>query len=494
MEGTLLIRGRAVLTGRLDRAEILDGGVVVANGAIVAVGNAVELRRQFEAARELGGADRIVMPGLVSAHQHGAGVTSLQLGCPDQPFERWLIEMLGIPALDVRLDTQYHASNLIANGITTTLHSHYTRDPSRYELEVQEILDGYSDAGMRVAFAPCYLDRNYFTYGEDEAFVASLPAHLAARAGEMARPTIPAPDYLALVRRLAAASNGTTRRILFGPVAPQWCTPEALAAIGQAVRDGERGAHLHLLESRAQRDYLDRSLGESIVEYLDRLGLVGPTVSFAHGVWLTADEMDRLADRGSTVVLNPGCNLRLGNGIAPIGELVRRNVPIGIGTDDMTLADDDDLFAEARLVAALARPTGTWLNAAARLRAACWGGARAAQFDDLVGSLQPGKRADIVLLDATRIVEPFAAEDAPLLDLTMARARGSDVRSVLIDGEVVFDGETPNRNKIARDLREATSRQAAVPAIQARVQLARDLAARRAVWPDRVVSADYLRN
>ena len=178
----LLAHGRAVLTGRLDQPEIPDAAVLVDGARIVAVGPTAQLREAYRPDREIGGLDRIVMPGLVSAHQHGGGVTSVQLGCRDQPFEAWLMAMFGVPPLDIRLDTQFHALRLIENGVTTTLHSHYTRDPGRYDSEVSEILAGYRDAGMRVAFAPCYMDRNLLTYGDDAAFIASLGPELAAAA------------------------------------------------------------------------------------------------------------------------------------------------------------------------------------------------------------------------------------------------------------------------------------------------------------------------
>ena len=435
----LLIHGRAALTGRLDTPEIPNGGIVVDGARIVAVGPREHLRADYALDEELGGEDVVVMPGLVSAHQHGGGLTSLQLGCPDQPFESWLLAMLGIPPLDIRLDTTVHAARLLAAGVTSTIHSHYTRDPERYEEEVAAILAGYRDVGQRVAFAPCFLDRNLLTYGEDEAFVAGLDGELATFARSIAGGGIRGDDYLPFVRRLLDAADPARERILFGPVAPQWCSESMLGAIGDAVRRTGAGAHLHVLESRGQREYLDHSLGRSVIAHLDDLGLAGPTVSYAHGVWLQPDEMDRLASSRTSVVVNSSCNLRLGNGIAPMGELIARGVNIGLGTDDMTLDDDDDLLREMRLARLLARPGGTWVDAAWALSAATLGGARAAGFADEVGSLEPGKRADVVLLDLSRISAPLASTEVGLLELVVGRASGRDVRQVFVDGEVVMD-------------------------------------------------------
>lgn len=489
MSAARLFVGRSVLTGRLDQPEVPDGGVVVDGATILAVGLAADLRRSHPDARELGGDGYAVIPGLVSAHQHGAGASSVQLGCPDQPFEGWLAAMFGIPPLDMRLDTTYHALRLLENGITSTIHSHYTRDPTRYESEVDEILAAYATAGMRVGFAPCYLDRNLLTYGEDEAFLASLPAEIRLAAGSITGAGIAADDYVPFVLGLREARSSDRCRVLFGPVAPQWCSPGVLAAIGRAVADGI-GAQLHLLESAAQRAYLDASLGRSVVDWLDELGFLAPATSFAHGVHLRDPEIELLARRGATVVLNPGCNLRLGNGLAPIGRLHAVGVPVAIGTDDMTIDDDDDLLGETRLVRAIARSQGGAVTAAEALAFATSGGARALGWEAMIGTIEAGKRADLVLLDLARLDEPGLAQDVSVLELVVARARGRDVQMVLVDGEVVVDAG----RHVAIDRTDAISRLRAVvreqdsdPARRAFDQAMRQAAVARAAWGSRQV-------
>src|SRR5215475_6283016 len=293
-----LVYGRSLLTGRLDQPELADGGLVVDGTIITAVGKAADLRRAHAPDREIGGNDRIVMPGLASAHQHGGGVSSVQLGCSDQAFERWIIQMLGVPPLDPYLDTLYHAVRLIENGITTTIHSHYTRDPFRYDEEVEGHLRAWEQSRMRVAFAPCFLDNNQFVYESNPEFLASLPAGLAAEAGRLLDlgPGIGA--YLDLVADLRKRFNGSDRAtVLLGPAAPQWCT---MASLERLAAEGEpaQGIHTHLLESPAQRHYLDAWLRGSVVDWLDQLGFLGPAASFAHGVWLRRSEMELLAERG----------------------------------------------------------------------------------------------------------------------------------------------------------------------------------------------------
>ena len=462
----MLVHGRALLTGRLDQPEIPDGGVIVEGAVIAAVGQAADLRREFAPEREIGGHDRVVMPGLASAHQHGGGLSSVQLGCPDQPLDSWVIQVAGVPPLDPYLDTLYHAARLIENGITTTIHSHYTRDPSRYGEEVEGNLRAWEQSGMRVAFAPCFLNNNQFVYDSNSAFLASLPADLAAEAGRLVDIGPGLDSYLDLVADLRKRFSGSGRaRILLGPVAPQWCTKGALERMAADGKPGD-GVHTHLLESPAQRHYLDAWLGGSVVAWLDQLGFLGPAASFAHGVWLRPAEMELLAERGATVVHNPGSNLRLRNGIVPLKELRQAGVAVALGTDEMTLNDDDDLLAEARLAGILAGLAGADLTPAELLNMATGRGVAAAGFGELTGALAPGMRADVILVDASRIAEPAVTGDVSVADLLVARGRGSDVRTVLIDGRVVLDEGTHSwvdRAALVTELREVADGQARDP-------------------------------
>lgn len=485
-----LVHGRSLLTGRLDQPEIPGGGLVIDGAVIAAVGNAADLRREYGSVRELGGHDRVAIPGLVSAHQHGGGASSVQLGCPDQPFERWIIRMLGVPPLDPYLDTLYHAVRLIENGITATIHSHYTRDPARYGDEVEDHLRAWACSGMRVAFAPCFLNNNQFVYEANEAFLASLPAGLAAEARRLLDLGPDIGTYLDLVADLRKSFNGSDRaRLLLGPVAPQWCTRGALERMA-AEGDPARGVHTHLLESPAQRHYLDAWLGGSVVDWLDQLGFLGPAASFAHGVWLRDAEMELLAERGACVVHNPSSNMRVRNGIAPLKALRQAGVPVALGTDEMTLNDNDDLLAEARLAGILAGLTGADPAPADLLNMATQRGAAAAGFGELAGVLAPGMRADVVLVDAARLEEPAVAGDVPLLELLVARGLGSDVRTVLIDGKIVLDERRHtwiDRGALVAELGAVARHQASDPRWQEMSHSAERLARAFDAYPKRVL-------
>ena len=290
---------------------------------------------------------------------------------------------------------------------------------------------------MRVMFAPCFMNRGRFVYGDDNSFIETLPASIVEHATVMGGAGVTLPEYLGIVSALRTEVDTEWTRITYGPVAPQWCTRDALEAM--AAADAMKSGYIRTFELRAQRDHLDRALRGSVVSWLDDLGLVSDRSCFAHGVWLREDEIELLATRGARVIHNPSCNLRLGNGIAPLGDMLSRGLSVAIGTDDMTLDDDDDLFREARLAVSLARIRNHWLSAEKLVNMLTYQGAAVAGFADMTGTIEPGKRADLVLLDARGL---DGATESPSVDpcaLVIGRTSASTVLSVMIGGRMVLD-------------------------------------------------------
>ncbi len=197
-----------------------------------------------------------------------------------------------------------------------------------------------------------------------------------------------------------------------------------------------------------------------MVAHLAKIGFLGSRVSCAHCVWVTEHDIDLLAQCGSSVVHNPGSNLRLGSGIAPVGAMLERGVNVALGLDSNTLNDHGDMLQEMRLAANLHRLPG---QAANNVDAGQWfsmataGGARALLLHHETGVLAPGKKADIVLLDPKRVQYPYAVPDDDPLPLLLARADARDVDSVLIDGRLVMDQRkilTIDKEAIAAELRD----------------------------------------
>ena len=218
---------------------------------------------------------------------------------------------------------------------------------------------------------------------------------------------------------------------------------------------------MHLLETKYQRSYFARTYGQSAVQWLDRLGFLTPRTSFAHGVWLSREEAVILAKRGTPLVHNPSSNLRLRSGIAPIPMLHEVGVSLALGLDGSPLNDEPDMLQEMRLCANLQRVPGVdskLVPLKEIFRMATVNGSKALGWGELAGSLAPGKRADLVMLDAKNFSEPYAAPRRNPIDTLITRGKSSAVDTVIVDGEILYQGKKHLRlqpNQIAESLKKS---------------------------------------
>jgi cytosine/adenosine deaminase-related metal-dependent hydrolase len=225
-------------------------------------------------------------------------------------------------------------------------------------------------------------------------------------------------------------------------MAPQWASDELAAMVAGAAAELDAGIHLHALESPLQRAWDEAFAGGRELERLERVGILGPRSALAHGVWLSDSDIGILARTATTIVHNASSNARLAAGIAPLRQLVASGVGVALGLDDMGIADDDDMLAEVRLAHVLQRVRGDEQHprlAAASVFGLMWdGGARVVGAGDAVGRLEPGRRADVVLVDLDALSAPYAADDAGIWELLLARGKGAHVDSVIVEGRVLM--------------------------------------------------------
>ena len=297
-----------------------------------------------------------------------------------------------------------------------------------------------------VGFAASLFTRNFFSY-DDAAFLKILPEALRERAARVGREgAAGAERFFTEVRRLTARYAGGGRgaaavRILHGPVAPQWVTPEELARCRQEADELGGGIHMHLLETPYQRAWAWREYERPWAVELARQGILGPNVSLAHAVWTDDSDLSCMAEHGVTVCHNPSSNLRLKSGLAPVARMRARGIRVALGGDNSVLGGDEDMLAEMRLCANLHRQPG--FEAAAPgaeevLAMATVAGAHAAGFGDTIGRIVPGAAADLVLLRHERITSPFLAPEMSRVDALLHIASARDVETVIIGGEVVY--------------------------------------------------------
>jgi cytosine/adenosine deaminase-related metal-dependent hydrolase len=403
--------------------------------------------------------DQLAMPALVNAHDHGYGVRTLAFGGVDDALEPWIASLRLRPRVDPYLECLVAFARMAAAGIGATMHCHNSLRAERLVEEAAGVVRAAREVGIRLAFSCPILDRNAWVLGGPEALRPFLSEpHWLALAPSIPR-FAPAEEQLARVDAVAAAHAGPCVNVQYGPIGPQWCAERTLALIAEASARTGRRVHMHLLESRRQRAWLDRTYPQGIVHFLDEIGLLSPRLAVAHGVWLREDECALLAERGVTVVSNPSANLRLRSGTAPIGRLLAAGTRFAFGLDGTALDDDQDLLRELRLARLLHGGTGLVpaLTAASLWQAALVGGARV--IDDATdrGALEPGMAADILVLDyevmAGDVLDGAATENEVLL----ARATARHVQRLIVGGrEVVRDGALVNVDLAAAE-RELTS-------------------------------------
>lgn len=458
-----LVRGRYLLQGVSAEGEprlIRDGALVHEDGAIVAVGPYAELAPRYPGVEALGSDRHLVLPGLINAHHHGRGLSPVQLGVPDDALEPWLLGAYEQVPADRYLDTLYCNLRLVESGVTTVIHSHSLFNAPDFDAEMEAMVRAYREAGLRAAFALRARNQNYLTYGDDEGFIASLPEVLRPAVRDLIRAAgaLSDDDFFTTFDRVYRRYQSDRFRVFLGPLAPQWCSDPLLQRIVRAAEEYDTGIHTHLLETRYQRLYGRRTYGRGLVPHLRDIGFLGPRVSLAHTVWLTSEDIGILAEAGSSACHNPGSNLRLRNGVSPVLKMLEAGLNVALGMDSHGLNDDDDMWQEMRLCHRLQRPPGLEqpvLPAARLFHLATAAGAKAALWDGQIGTLEAGKRADVVLLDLEQAAFPYTDPRIDPLELAVTRAQRRHVSAVLIDGQTVYrDGRHLSPSGEPLDLEE----------------------------------------
>ena len=487
----VLIKGKWVILDATSPV-LTDGAVAVDGGRIAAVGGFAALKADYPGAKVVGSDNHAVMPGLINAHHHHGGVTGVQHGVPDMLLESWLRALAAGRGGDTRLDILLTAARLLQSGVTCVVDmASGGGTPEAWCDTMATALDAYGQTGIRVAFTPGASDQGRLGVGPgdcDKRFLKTLPAGLAkALAPELPDPDDIRPaDYLAIMDELVDRVAGEDRLSLwYGPPGVPWITDTFYRDIGEAARRHDTGLQTHVSEYYFEGLMGPKFHGAPMMRHLHDLGVSGPNVSIAHGVWVTENEMALMADTGTAVSHNPSSNLRLRAGIAPLNAYLAAGVTVGLGMDNTTIGDDNDMFAEMRLALRLARTPTYHETAPANadiLGLATTGGARLMRRDHELGRLAPGYLADMVLVRLDRICWPWVAPEADPKDLVLLRARAGDVDKVLVAGELTLDAGRPTGFDIDEIGREIAERMAATTYPDDAAHLAQALISHIEAW------------
>ena len=448
---TQLVRGGKVVCG-VDKGglekTIDDGGVVVRDGKIVAVGSAAALCKAHSIDATIGGPDKLVFPGLVDAHHH-IGVTPVQHGSPDLPLELWIVDMMGARSVDPYLDTLYSAFELVRSGVTTVVHLPYPIGGSVDDVcaGANAMIAAYKAIGMRVSYGQSFTDQNHIVYGDDDEFIAGLPPELRAVFSDMVATTSLTLDETteAFQRLLEEHIDDPGVAIQLAPDNLHWCSDAAIETVRDLSQRAGVPMHMHLLETPYQKAYAHKRCGHSAVRHLRELELLGPRLTLGHGVWTSRDDLDLLAEAGVRVCHNCSSNQRLRSGTAPVNAMLAQGIEVAIGIDEAGINDDRDMLQELRMVLRAHRVPGidTRVPSPAEVfQMASEFGAHTTGFGETIGVLEPGRAADLVLLDLNQLRFPYLDADVPVVDALVQRARSGDVDGVMVAGELILsDGK-----------------------------------------------------
>ena len=449
-----LIIAKKILLGfdGLGQAEIVEGqAIFVKNNKINEIGPTSVLRQKYKEIPEIGGENLFAMPGLVNAHHH-LGVTPFQLGAQDHPLELWFAERLKMRNVPPTLDTLYSAFEMISSGVTTVQHLQ-SRAPGNLASVLDQsnkIIAAYKQIGMRASYSFALRDQNRMIYDSDENCLALLPPkHRPTLKKYFESFSLSISEQLEIFNILTEQhAKNNLIEIQLAPSNLHWLSDKALETISKVAIDTGAKIHMHLLETPYQAEYARRRTGQSALEYIDKFGLLGPQLTIGHGVWMTEDDADLLAESGGCLCHNCSSNLRLKSGKADLSSFLSKNIPIALGIDEAGINDDRDMLQEIRLAYTLHRRPGHSSrnpSAAEILRMATEHGAASTPFSGKIGRLEKGLFADILLLDLQSLAFPYQDFDIPLLDIIVRRAKRKSVDTVIIDGNVVF-----NKGKFTR--------------------------------------------
>jgi 5-methylthioadenosine/S-adenosylhomocysteine deaminase len=409
-----LFRNATILTMN-DRLDVVEGDVAVRDGRIETVGRVPD--GSFDRVIDVAGG--YLLPGFIQTHVHLCQ-TLFRGYADDMPLLDWLrrrvwpLEAAHTPAT-LRASTRLAAAELLLSGTTTVLTMETVHD-------TDVVFETLAEIGLRATVGKCMMD------------VAD--ADVPARLREETRASVE--ESLALRTRWHGAADGRLRAA-FAPRFAVSCSRDLLEAVASLSAEQDSLVHTHASENREEVEVVRRlSGGFSNLEYLADTGLATPRLCAAHCVWATDEEQELLASRDVKVLHCPGSNLKLGSGIAPVPEMRARGISVSLGADGAACNNRLDMFDEMRLAATLqaVRLGPGTLTARDVLWMATREGARALALEDQLGTVEPGKRADLIVIDRGRL--HLATGPDPWTTIVYA-ARGTDVRLTMVDGETLVD-------------------------------------------------------
>jgi 8-oxoguanine deaminase len=424
---TLIHDARLVAPMDDARRRIPGGFVLIDDDRVEAVGGppaptAAEVDRRIDAR------GKVVLPGLVNTHHHLPQVlTRCVPRVQEAPLFRWLTELYEawreLDEAAVEVAARVGLGELLLTGATTTS-DHLYLFPRGQERLIDAEIRAARDVGIRFQPTRGSMSRGRSAGGLPPDDVCQDEATILA-------------DSRRLIREYHDPRPRSMLRIGLAPCAPFSVSEELMRRTADLAREHGSRLHTHLAETKDEETYCLETYGCRPVEFLRRLGWLGRDVWLAHCVHLSPDEVALFGETGTGVAHCPTSNLRLGSGLAPVRDLLEAGAPVGLGVDGSASNDTSNMLAEARqglLVHRRDADPARWLTAEDVLWMATRGGASCLGRDDL-GSLEPGKAADLLLVDTRRL--SYAGAGGDILAALVFSPFPAPVDTVMVNGRIV---------------------------------------------------------
>ncbi len=407
-----LLLNAQLLTMDENLSSFADGAIAVHNDHIVALGDSMDIQAGYTADEIIDCSGKVLMPGLINAHTH-IPMTLLRGLADDLRLDVWLmgymmpVERNFVSPDFVRLGSQIACAEMLRSGVTCFADMYYFED---------EIAQTVAEIGMR---AVCSQSVMKFPTPDARSFDESLK-----KAREF---IIRWKDHELIVPSIA-------------PHAVYTCTPEILKASMELALEYDIPLHTHISETSIEVDNLRQEYGMPVVPYMKKQNLFEAKVIAAHCVHIDEGEIRTLQHYSTGVAHNPSSNMKLASGMAPVQKMLEVGLNVGIGTDGPASNNDLDMFEEVRLASFLSKTaTGdpTALPAHVALLMATRMGANALHIGDITGSLEPGKRADMILLDLRTLhcMPHFSRDPHSVYAQIVYSAKAADVTDVMVNGK-----------------------------------------------------------
>ncbi|MBU0943291.1 MAG: amidohydrolase [Proteobacteria bacterium] len=428
----LILSGRYLLPDSRQDTVIKNGAIAISADRIAGIGTMEQILADYSTARHIHTNHGLIMPGLVNTHTHAA-MSCFRGLADDLPLMTWLEEHIFPVEARLTPDMVYQSTLL---SLAEMIKSGTTSFCDMY-LFSKEVARATEISGMRAWIGEVLYDFPSPCYGELEngfSYVTDLFAHYK--------------DHPLI-------------SITSDPHAVYTCSPELLTRLGAVAHDNDSLYVIHLSENEAELNSCRVRYGCTPVEHLENLGLLTPKTLAAHCVMLNDTEIELLARRGVCISHCPESNMKLASGTAPVVQMLQAGIKVGIGTDGAASNNDVDMFGEMNTVAKIHKVAGmdpTAMNAEQTLHTATLGGARTLGGGEQIGSLDVGKKADLIVLD---LDQPHLTPLYNIPSHLVYAARGADVIHSVINGRVVMESRrllTLDEDKILAQMREVGQR------------------------------------